>query len=257
MRKDGSGFERFEELCVLDRVTYGSDADNIGTYNEKRFHRVFKRFVCEDANCYEVKIGRYVADVLCDGHVTEIQTRRFSALAKKIEYYLSETDYTVSVVKPLICKKQIIRADRQTGEVLHSRLSPKKEGMAEALAEIYNLRELLANDRLRIHLLYVEAEEYRYSERVRYRKSGAYENDLYPIRIVGEDVLCSPRDYERFLPEELREGEFDVKTYSRLTGYCGRAAYGALGILCALGYLEKSKKGKAYSFRYKNNCARH
>ncbi len=228
---------------------YGSDADNIGTYNEKRFHRVFKRFVSEDADCYEVKIGRYVADVLCDGHITEIQTKRFSSLIKKIGYYLDSTDYTVSVVKPLIRKKRIIRADRETGEVMYTRSSPKKEGIADALIELYHLREYLANDRLRAHLLYVEADEYRYSERVRYRKSGAYENDLFPVRIVEETVLCGARDYEQFLPEALRGSEFTVKQYEKQTGIKGKAAYSALNILAALGYLEKQTDGKRLVFR--------
>ncbi len=244
-------FESFEELCVADRAMYGSDADNIGTYNEKRFHRVFKRFVCENADCYEVKIGRYVADVLCDGHITEIQTKQFSSIKKKIEYYLKNTDYTVSVVKPLISKKKIIRADRETGEVIYTRLSPKKEGDAEALREIYYLREFLKNERLRIHLISVEAEEYRYSERVRYRKSGAYDNDLFPVRIIAEEVLCGKRSYERFLPKTLREGEFTVKEYSTQTEIRGRAAYSALNTLCELGYLDKRTVGKAFAFKYK------
>ena len=77
-------FEGFARLCNEDRAVFGSDADNIGTYNEKRFHRIFKRFVCDDANCYEVKVGRFIADVLCDGHITEIQTKNFSNLKKKI-----------------------------------------------------------------------------------------------------------------------------------------------------------------------------
>jgi hypothetical protein len=252
-----SCFDRFDELCREDRAMHGSDADNIGTYNEKRFHRVFKRFVCEDASCYEVKIGRYVADVLCDGHVTEIQTGRFSCLRDKIEYYLNETDYTVSVVKPLICKKRIIRADRDTGEVLYSRVSPKKEGIGDALCEIYALRDNLCNKRLRIHLIFVEADEYRYSERVRYRKSGAYEKDLFPIRIVNEDVLCGADSYGRFLPNELYENEFRVKDYSRVTGIRGRAAYSALNILCSLGFIDKRKEGNAFVFKCKNNLLVH
>ena len=244
-------FGTFSELCLADRAMYGSDADNIGTYNEKRFHRIFKRFVCEDAECYEVKVGKYVADVLCDGHITEIQTKRFSSLTKKLEYYLENTDYTVSVVKPLIVKKRIIRADRVTGEVRRDRLSPKKEGYAEALHELYGIRELLANKRLRVHLVFVEAEEYRYSERVRFRKSGAYENDLFPVRMTDEVVLCGADDYARFLPDPLKDGEFCAKDYSALTGIRGRAAYSALGVLCSLGFLEKETRGRAYVFKYK------
>jgi hypothetical protein len=244
-------FEGFSKLCLEDRLVFGSDADNIGTYNEKRFHRVFKRFVCDDAECYEVKVGRFVADVLCDGHITEIQTKNFSSLKKKVEYYLNETDYTVSVVKPLICEKKIIRADKETGEVKYTRLSPKKEGMADALREIYHLRDFIANERLRIHLVFVKAEEYRYSERVRYRRTGAYENDLFPTEIVSERVLCGLYDYLFLLPKAFMENEFTVSEYSKETGFVGRAAYSALNILYAQGVLDKKYQVKKQIFMYK------
>ena len=246
-------FDEFSRLCEQDRIMYGSDAEGIGTYNEKRFHRVFKRFVTEDASCYEVKIGRFIADVLCDGHITEIQTSNFASLKKKIEYYLTETEYTVSVVKPLICERKIVRADKKTGEVKYVRRSPRKESVNDALCDLYYLRDFLTNDRLLVHLMYVRAEEYRYSERVRYRKKGAFDSDLFPIEIVREEVLCGAQDYLRFMPQELRSGEdFTVKDYSRHTSIQGIAAYSALNILVSLGFLQKRTEGKKFIFRF--NC---
>ena len=242
-------FERFSELCLQDRELYQNDGDSIGTYSEKRFHRIFKRFVTEDADCYEVKVGRYVADVLCDGHITEIQTRQFSKMVDKIRYYLDATDYTVSVVKPLIAEKRIIRADKATGEVRYTKRSPKKESVADALCEIYHLRELLENDRLRIHLIYLKAEEYRYSDAVRYRRTGKYDNDLCPTEIIREEVLCGKSDYLRFLPDTLKEREFTVKEYERESGFGGMSAYSILKTLTALGILSQRTEKRKFYFK--------
>lgn len=242
--------EKFHKLCLEDAAMRENDGDGIGTYNEKRFHRIFKRFVTDDASCYEIKVGSYVADVLCDGHITEIQTASFSKLAPKIKYYLEKTDYTVSVVLPLICHRRIIRAEKETGEIKYVRTSPQKAQLSDALDHLYYLREFLSNTRLMIHVLLVSAEEYRYSERMRYRREGAYDRDLRPIDIKEEIVLRGVRDYLRFLPEELRGGEFDSAAYSNHSGMKGRKMYSSLNVLTALGILARRCEGRKYFYTF-------
>ena len=124
--KDDISCDKFHKLCLDDAAMRENDGDGIGTYNEKRFHRIFKRFVSEDASCYEIRVGSYVADVLCDGHVTEIQTTSYSKLAPKIKYYLENTDYTVTVVRPLPHIKWCVWLDENSGEVVSKKRSPKK-----------------------------------------------------------------------------------------------------------------------------------
>ena len=242
--------EKFHKLCLEDAAMRENDGDGIGTYNEKRFHRIFKRFVTDDASCYEIKVGSYVADVLCDGHITEIQTAAFSKLVPKIRYYLEKTDYTVSVVLPLIAHRRIVRAEKETGEIKYVRTSPQKAQLSDALDHLYYLREFLGNTRLMIHVLLVSAEEYRYSERMRYRRKGAYDNDLRPVDIKEETVLRGARDYLRFLPEVLREGEFDSAAYSKSTGMKGRKMYSSLNVLAALGILARRQEGRKYFYTF-------
>lgn len=242
--------DKFHRLCLEDAAMRENDGDGIGTYNEKRFHRIFKRFVTDDASCYEIKVGSYVADVLCDGHITEIQTAAFSKLAPKIKYYLEKTDYTVSVVLPLIAHRRIVRAERETGEIKYVRTSPQKAQLSDALDHLYYLREFLGNTRLMIHVLLVSAEEYRYSERMRYRREGAYDNDLRPEDIKEEIVLRGACDYLRFLPEVLREGEFDSAAYSKSTGIKGRKMYSALNVLTSLGILARRCEGRKYFYTF-------
>ncbi len=239
----------FAELCREDRIMYGSDGEGIGTYNEKRFHRIFKRLVTDDADCYEVKVGKYIADVKRNGHITEIQTGSFRSLAPKIRYYLEMTDCNVSVIRPVICEKRIIRADKETGEIKYTKRSPKKQTVEEALSEVYYLKELVDTHRLSIHFVLVKAEEYRYSERMRYRREGKYDSDLCPVEIVGEKIFCGLEDYIRLLPEELSDREFTVAEYSRLTGIKGKPAYSVLHILTAAGVLEKRTEKRHFVFK--------
>ena len=62
----------FEELCALhsDFEVRGTEFAGIGTFNEKRLHRIIKEFICSDESCFEIKLGGAVADVFCDGIIT-------------------------------------------------------------------------------------------------------------------------------------------------------------------------------------------
>ena len=109
--------KRFISLCAEDESALPPESIGLGTYNEKRIHRILKKFVCDDENCHEVKLGRYVADVLESNRITEIQTAGFTSLNAKIRFYLENTDYNVTVIHPMIAEKTIIRADKESGEL--------------------------------------------------------------------------------------------------------------------------------------------
>ena len=242
--------EIFDTLCAAEsyRVQGTLAESGIGIYNEKRLHRILKSTFCECEDCFEVKTGRYIADVLVGDRIFEIQCASFKPLQRKLEYYLHETEYDVCVVCPLIAKKKIIRAERETGEVLRVRTSSKRQSEWHALAKLYPIRHLLGDERLTVKVMLIEAEEYRYSEAVRYRKSGKYDAELFPISLVGSVELCSVEDYKRFIPEELLGSEFSAADYSALTSLRGRDAYSALNTLAELGLLKREKQGRAVRY---------
>ena len=136
---------------------------------------------------------------------------------------------------------------------MYVRRSPKKARAIDALSQVYYLRDLLENRRLEIRAVLVRAEEYRYSERMRYRKKGAYDCDLYPVELVEEISLCGVDDYMRFIPDELRGMEFDAKQYATVTKLHGRALYSALNTLYAAGLLSRRGEGKKYVYSLKSN----
>ena len=245
--------ELFSRLCEEDRIMRPYDGESIGTYNEKRIHRILKRLVCPDAGCYEQKIGRYVADVLTDGHVTEIQTSSFRPLQGKIEYYLSQTDLSVTVLRPVICEKTVIRMDKETGEIISQKRSPKHERDTDVLCDLYYLSPFLGDPRFCIKLLHITAEEYRFSERVRYRRSGAFDNDLRPTSLVGYTKISSVRDVRDILPVALTEKAFTSAEFARLTGLRGRRLSMAISLLTSLGILTREKNGRQYIYSVTEN----
>ena len=239
--------ERFSELC--EKFAYLPTEENgIGTYREKRLHRILKELVAGE-ECHEIAVGGYVADVLCDGHITEIQTKNLGSILPKLKYYVEETDFTVTVIHPIIAEKMLFRIDAETGEVLRKRRSSAHGSYFDGLAQLFYIREVLSCERVNIRLLLVSAEEHRYSEKMRYRKEGAYISELYPKELIGERLITSPDDLAEFVPDEPKE--FTAKDYSLFGKVDGRKLYYCLNLLHSLGLVERKKDGKKYVYSVK------
>jgi hypothetical protein len=239
---------RFEALCRKHSPfeVRGGEFDGIGIYNEKRLHRILKEFVCEDESCFEVSFGGAVADVFCDGVVSEIQTGGFYPLKKKVAAYLGE-NVKVRIIHPAVCERTIVRVDPVSAEVLYARRSPKKESALKILPELIYLSEHLCDERLSFEVYSVRAEEHRYSDEIhRHRKSGRRDSELFPVSLESVTVIESREDLLALLPEELaRSGApFCAAEFQKHTKIRGRRAYNALGALCAAGVLKKEKDGK-------------
>lgn len=245
--------ERFARLCAEDEAAMPPEAFGIGTYNEKRIHRIVKRFVCDDERCFEIKVGRYVADVLEGGRITEIQTASFSSLTDKIRFYLEHTDYHITVLHPMIADKKIIRTDKESGELIRTKRSPKHLKPADALPELLYIAEFIGDPRFEIRFLMIRADEYRYSEKMRYRKKGAYDNDVVPRELMYAETVRSVDDVRSFFPLELRDTVYRASDIGKALGLGGRKLYRALGCLTALGIIEKIPDGKrTYVYKYAN-----
>ena len=239
--------ERFGALCEREAERADATAgERFELYAEKRLHRILKDFVSEDRGTQEISVGKYTADVLVGDEITEIQTRSLRPLLAKLRYYLSETEHRVTVLHPILAEKTLLRADRDTGEILSVKKSPKKGRVMDGLVELYWLSSLLPNERLTVRLLLLRADEVRYSERVRYRKSGAYDAELFPRELLGELTLRSREDYRIFLPEDCLD--FTAAEYAKLSKLRGRRVYSALNTLCAVGLLRREQEGKKYRY---------
>ena len=238
--------ERFARLCASLSYAHGAGSfeEGIGIYNEKRIHRILKRTLCEREDCFEIKVGRYTADVLDGNQIYEIQCGPLYLLKDKLEYYLGSTEYEVTVVHPIITKRVVIRADRDTGEVIRRRISPIKERPEKILPMMYNLAPFVSNPRFSMLLVCLEVEEYRFSEAVRYRKSGRYDSEVFPIAMGEVIELRGVEDYVEFLPRELIGKSFSASEYEQYSALRGIDTYSALKTLANIGLIERKKEGR-------------
>ena len=256
----------FDGIC-RSVAAEGLSGEGIGTMAEKRMHKALKRYICPDENCHEVRIkpdgtastedrekaesgrGGYIADVYKDGEIFEIQTGSFYPLKKKIEFYLKNTDFKITVIHPLVECKWSVWIDPETGETTPRRRSPKKERLTDLLPEIFWLSELLNSDRLFFRALVIEAEEYRMLDGWSGdKKKGSTKYERIPVSLINE-VTFGAKEVRDLMPEALKE-EFTAPEFSKATGLRGRKAYYALKLMCIVGAAEKGEK-KGRSFIYK------
>jgi len=227
------------------------DSDMIGTYGEKLLHKLLKRTVTDDEDCFECRVGRYVADVYEDGRITEIQTGSFYPLREKMAYFLNETPYAVTVVHPITEELTLVRVEPETGEVLRRAKSPKKGRVRDVLPELWYLRDVFPSERLTVAVPLLRAEEYRYSERQRYRKEGKYDAQFFPLAMLSWVELHTLDDVLALLPDTLRtEDGFTAEQFGKAMGLPkGRRRAVALLFLCEKGIFMREKKGRSFLYR--------
>ena len=239
---------RFSDVCReilgFQMATPGSDGVGIGQYNEKKLHAALKRFVCAREECYEVDMGqRYVADILCDGEIYEIQTGSLYPLTDKIRYYIDHTDCHVTVVHPVARRKKVIWIDPKTGETTAPARFSAAEGPCDALAELVYISEQIATGRVGVWFFFIEEEEYRFlnSRGSKYR-SRRFER--VPLALLDEMALSDVSDYREFLTDEVPRGrDFTAAEFARAMKIRGsRDVYRCLIALTNIGVLEKGEK---------------
>ncbi len=249
---------RFERVC-RDILLADREREGIGTLNEKKLHTMLKFFVCDNKEHHEIKVfsqapdeqekkrqRSYVADVLDDCDIFEIQTGHLYPLKNKIKFYLEETDYNVTVVHPMAIKKWVNYMSPQDGTLLRRVISPKKEKPGDMLPELYSLIDFLGNRRLRFRALIVEAEEFRIGAKSGRRGSQKYER--IPTQLLDIVDFNTPTDYLEYIPKGL-PSPFTAAEFGKSAGYRGIDIYSSLKVLIKMGLIrEDGKRGRAVTY---------
>ena len=234
--------ERFSEAC---RALCGEvpSRKKIGVLSEKTLHSVIKRFIEPNEALQEVKVGNHYSDIKNDDGIFEVQTRSFNKLRAKLTSYL-ETE-KVTVVYPIPAVKRLIWIDTQTGELTTPRKSPKRGSYFDAFPELYKLDMLIANDTLRVLLLLIDMDEYRYLNGWSADgKKGSTRHERYPIELVDSLLLATKEDYEGLLPSDLCS-PFTSKEFASAARIRTRIAQTVLTVLSKRGAVQcVGKKGR-------------
>ena len=244
------------EAASLDTI---EENGGIGTLGEKLMHAAIKRFICSDPAFHEVKLDtmdsgerkkrRFVADILKDGTVTEIQTGRLAPLTEKIRWILENTDYNVTVIHPIAESKWVSLLNNKN-EIETRYRSPFKGKLRDIACELYAVKDFLNSSRFSLVILMIEAEQYKKNttKSSRYRKK-LEKYELIPVNLLSATVFSCVDDLKIFIPDSL-EGDFTVKQFSAASKIRGMDAYSTVHTLCDLGLLENvGKSGRSNLYR--------
>lgn len=239
---------RFAE-AIEAAHTHEAARGGIGTLGEKTLHAVLKYYLEPDDAFHEVKCGRYVADILRDGRITEIQTRSFDHLRAKLAAFLP--DYDVTVVYPLAKVKFVRWIDPADGSVSPPRRSPKSWTVHEAFWELNKIRAYLKDPHLHIRFLFLELTEYRTLDGWSHdKKRGSTRFDREPAAVLDDLTIRRAGDFTSLIPQTL-VSPFTAKDYAKEAHVDISRARQAISLLVYLGLLRetgKSGRSKLYSF---------
>lgn len=236
----------FSDSCslVIDQELQGN---GIGTLSEKTIHAVLKYYFSPDIRYHEQKVKNYVADILINQQIIEIQTRNFNTLRKKLDVYLAE--YEVTIVYPIAHTKWLCWVNEETGEVSKPRKSPKTGRPSQIFPELYRIKEYLKNPNLHLHIVLIDVEEYRLLNGwSNDKKKGSTRNDGIPVSLFDELILHDVADYSKLLPENLPK-QFTTKDYKKAAGVSQKIASTALNILYYMNTIDRvGKQGNAFLY---------
>lgn len=215
----------------------GHERSGIGTLSEKTVHAVLKEYYGGGDESKELSVGDFVADVVCEEGIVEIQTRALYRLERKLKAFLPVC--RVTVVHPIEAEKYIITLDPESGELISRRRSPKREKLWHGLAELYGLRSYLTHEGLTVRFPVITVEESRFPPTGKGRRRRATKLDRVPADMTDEIVLKTGADYAALLPEELSES-FTSADLAALCRISADTARSCINILAAVGVLEES-----------------
>lgn len=235
---------------ALERVlTEGREKNGIGTLGEKTLHAVLKEYYEPYCDNREVKVGSFVADIVGENGIIEIQTGNFHRLIKKLDVFLEYCD--VTVVYPVASKTKLLKIDPDTGELCDKRTSPKHMTLYDCAPELYPIRFAFDNPRFHLRLCFLEMEETRrLVKKKRGRGKPTVKLDRVPVEFVDEMCFDCVADYESFIPHGLSE-EFTCKDFA----FCAKTntsfARMIINILIYLEIAAKIGKDKKGAYIYK------
>ena len=215
---------------------------SIGTLSEKTLHSVLKYYLepCDDF--HEVAVGRYVADIMRDGCITEIQTRGFDRLRAKLSAFLK--DYPVTVVFPIAKTKHYCVVDSQSGETSPLRKSPRYGNIYDAFSELYKIKMLLSSENLYFHFVLLDITEFRRTVKKSYRnRKGIEVFERIPNAIEEEVFIDSKDDFAKLIPSTL-PSPFTSADFAKAIKRPRHVAQTALNILVHVGAAKRVGKDK-------------
>lgn len=239
--------ERFD-LALRNTLDTERLKNGIGTYSEGTLHAVLKKYFEPSSERHELNVGRYVADIVGQDGIIEIQTKQLFRMKNKIKAFLEVSD--VTVVYPVSSVRYVSWVDSLTGEVLNRRKSPRKGNLYEAMVELYALREFLSDPGFHFTVVMLETEELKDFKVNKYgKKTSVRRIDRIPLKFLSEEKFFCKEDYYRLIPEGI-DDNFTSADFAKSANISRSLAQYVLNLFNVIGVVkrvDRNKSGYIYS----------
>ncbi len=222
--------------------------NGVGSLNEHTLHLSIKNYIEPDTAFHEKECCGFIVDILRGNCITEIETRSFSNMKKKLGKLID--NHKVTVVYPIAATKWVTWIDPVTGELSERRRSPKKGRASDVFYELYKLKDFLKHENFSLKLIFAEISDYRRRDGWgNSGKRGSTREERVPEAILGELTVSLPSEYAG-LVDIIPEGEFTAAEFAKLNRMKPRYAWYVLDILSYLSLIERSgSRGRAFLYR--------
>ncbi len=171
---------------------------------ETSLHRELKSFYADEEAQFEVPLGRYRIDVVTGDRLIEVQHGSLSAIRDKIRTLVR--DHEVTVVKPIVVRKRLVKLVKKGGRVKGRRLSPKRGVLLDIFDELVHFTRAFPHPRLTLDVVLVDIEELRYpghGRRRRWRKDDFQVEDQRLLEVHETHTFRTARDLLDLVPDTL------------------------------------------------------
>jgi len=242
---------------AADKAALRPYKGGIGTQGEKSVHAVLKYHFEPDEKNHEIPFSGYIADIMNESGIIEIQTRGFKNLRNKLTAFLPDKKVLVVYPVPLIVSK--VTVDRKTEKVVSAtkcraafsksvfemNVKERLSMLGEFWREMFGLGEHAASPNLSLCAALVEAEEIRFSDRPR-RKKGQLmrptdKHDLVPLAVSDEIYFREPSDWLAFAGLKFKM-PFTSQDYSNAAGIYSETAQTLLNLFNRMNIVRRTGK---------------
>jgi len=171
---------------------------------ETSLHRQLKQHYASDATQQEVALSGYRIDAIRGGRLVEIQHGSLAAIRDKIADLLQK--HRVTVVKPIVASKVLVKLNRRNGQEVSRRKSPKRGQLLDVFDDLVYFTRVFPHKRLLLEVALVEVEEMRFpghGRRRRRRERDFQIQDQKLLGIVATHQFRTLADLRNLLPRGL------------------------------------------------------
>jgi len=221
---------------------------HIGTLNEAHLHASLKELVSEPGDRFEVKVDRFVVDILRGDEIVEIQTRSFGSMKAKLRTLLETRK--IRLVHPIAHERWIVKLAKDKKSSDTRRKSPKRQGLEAVFSELVSMPDLIDHPNLEIELILVQEDEVRYHDPKRaWRRKGWVVQERRLLDVIDRLVVRSSADLVRLIGGDLPK-EFTTADIARVSGWTRRIAQQAAYCLRATDSIKMiGKSGNAIVYK--------